>query len=109
MANAKARLAQLANRMSDKSEAADPPKKRKKTEDKAPTKSAKQARRKNPTKIEPNPAHGEKGDFVKVTVTLPPEIYELLVNEATRRKINKMPNPQISALLREAAVEYLNK
>lgn len=54
-----------------------------------------------------NPPHGEKGDFLKVTVTLPPDVYKLLADEAQRRKINKEPNPQISAILREAAVQYL--
>ncbi len=33
------------------------------------------------TIIEANPPHGEKGDFRKITVTLPPEAYELLVKE----------------------------
>src|SRR5258708_2069878 len=36
---------------------------------------------------EPNPPHGEKGDFRKVTVTLPPRAFEQLVREAAKRKI----------------------
>jgi hypothetical protein len=42
-----------------------------------------------------NAPHGEKGGYVKVTVTLPPEVYELLANEATRRKVHKEANPQL--------------
>jgi transcriptional regulator of met regulon len=51
-----------------------------------------------------NGTHGEKGGFVKVTVTLPPEIYELILGEVTRRKMTKSRNPQISAVIREAVV-----
>ena len=58
-------------------------------------------------RIEPNPPHGEKGDFVKVTVTLPPKVYELIMQETIRRKMEKEPNPGISAVIREAVVEYL--
>lgn len=60
--------------------------------------------------LDPNPPHGEKGDFVKVTVTLPPAVYELIAQEAMRRKMAKEPNPLISAIIREAIVEkYLPK
>tara|TARA_R110000868_G_scaffold53756_1_gene168706 strand:+ start:210 stop:470 length:261 start_codon:yes stop_codon:yes gene_type:complete len=54
-----------------------------------------------------NPPHGEKGDFVKITVTLPPDVYGLIMEEVTRRKMTKTANPQISAVLREAAIQYL--
>lgn len=54
-----------------------------------------------------NPPHGEKGDFIKLTVTLPPEVYELIMGEVTRRKMAKERNPQISAVLREAVIKYL--
>jgi transcriptional regulator of met regulon len=54
-----------------------------------------------------NAPHGEKGGYVKVTVTLPPEVYELLANEATRRKMHKEANPQLSAVIREAVVAFL--
>jgi transcriptional regulator of met regulon len=54
-----------------------------------------------------NAPHGEKGDYVKVTVTLPPEVYELLATEATRRKVHKEANPQLSAVIREAVVAFL--
>jgi hypothetical protein len=54
-----------------------------------------------------NPPHGEKGDFLKVTATLSPEVYRLLADEMTRRKLAKEPNAQLSAILREAVVAYL--
>jgi transcriptional regulator of met regulon len=56
-----------------------------------------------------NPPHGNKGDFVRMTVTMPPEVYELLSKEVTRRKVAKATDPTISAILREAAVSYLSK
>lgn len=54
----------------------------------------------------PSRAHGEKHAYVKVTVTLPPELYELIINETTKRKLEKAPNPQVSAVIREALVRY---
>jgi transcriptional regulator of met regulon len=54
-----------------------------------------------------NPPHGQKGDFVKVTVTLPPDVYMILSQEVTRRKLAKEPNPRLSAIIREAVVAYL--
>lgn len=55
----------------------------------------------------PNPPHGEKGDFRKVTITLPPGAYEKLIRESARRKIAGEPNQLLSALLREAVTHYL--
>jgi len=52
------------------------------------------------TLIEPNPPYGEKGAFRKITVTVPPELYERLVRESARRKIAGEPNQLLSALLR---------
>ena len=56
---------------------------------------------------EANPPHGEKGCFRKVTITLPPAIYERLIHESARRKIAGEPNRLLSALLREAVTLYL--
>jgi hypothetical protein len=55
----------------------------------------------------PNPPHGEKGNFRKVTITLPPGAYEKLIHESARRKIAGEPNQLLSALLREAVTHYL--
>lgn len=56
-----------------------------------------------------NPPYGEKGAFRKVTLTVPPEVYERLVQESARRKIAREPNQLLSALLREAVYEYLER
>jgi hypothetical protein len=45
--------------------------------------------------------------YRKVTVTLPPEIYEQLIQESARRKIAGEPNRLICGLMREAVVQYL--
>lgn len=57
--------------------------------------------------VEPHRPHGERGDFLKVTATLSPEVYELLSAEMLRRKLARQPNAQLSAILREAVVAYL--
>jgi hypothetical protein len=57
--------------------------------------------------IDAHAPHGEKGDFIKVTATLSPEVYRLLADEMVRRKLAKEPNAQLSAILREAVVQYL--
>jgi hypothetical protein len=59
------------------------------------------------TTEEVNPPHGEKGNFRKVTITLPPDAYEKLISEAARRKIAGEPNHLLSALLREAIYHYM--
>ncbi len=56
---------------------------------------------------DPNPPRGEKGNFRKITITLPPGCYERLIRESARRKIAGEPNQLLSALLREAVTRYL--
>jgi hypothetical protein len=58
-------------------------------------------------RLEANPPRGEKGDFRKVSITIPPEAYEKLVRESARRKIAGEPNQLLSALVREAVIQYL--
>jgi transcriptional regulator of met regulon len=53
--------------------------------------------------------YGRKGTFRKITVTVPQEIYERLIQESARRKIANEPDQLISAILREAVVEYLER
>ncbi|MBZ5578577.1 MAG: hypothetical protein LAP40_18605 [Acidobacteriia bacterium] len=57
---------------------------------------------------DPNPPYGGKSAFRKITVTVPPEVYERLMQESARRKIAGEPNQLVSALLREAVSRYLN-
>lgn len=58
-------------------------------------------------KIEMNPPKGSRADFVKVTITLPPALYQAIAHEASRRKSVKEKNPLISSIIREAVSEYL--
>jgi hypothetical protein len=44
---------------------------------------------------------GERGDFRKVTVTLPPDVYDSLVQESARRKSAGDANHLLSAIARE--------
>jgi hypothetical protein len=53
--------------------------------------------------------YGDKSDFRPVTVTLPPKAYERLVKESARRKIAGSPNKLLSALVREAVTDYLDR
>jgi transcriptional regulator of met regulon len=57
----------------------------------------------------PNPPYGDKGQFRKLTVTVPPDVYERLIQESARRKIAGESNQLISALLREALSDYLDR
>ena len=61
----------------------------------------------NQSPTDPNPPYGEKGAFRKLSVTVPPDVYERLVRESARRKIAGEPNQLLSALLREAVYAYL--
>jgi hypothetical protein len=53
--------------------------------------------------------YGEKGHFRKISLTLPPDAYQRLIQESARRKIAGEPNRLISALLREAVTDYLRR
>jgi transcriptional regulator of met regulon len=59
--------------------------------------------------IHPNPPKGAKGDFLKVTVTLSPDIYAILAEESCRRRISGEKDGTISAIIREAVVEKFAK
>ena len=58
---------------------------------------------------DPNPPYGEKSAFRKITVTVPPEVYERLVRESARRKIAGEANQLLSSVLREAVYHYLDQ
>ena len=62
----------------------------------------------NPS-LSASPPHGQKGSFRKLTLTVPPDVYERLLWESARRKIAGEPNQLLSALLREAVYEYLER
>ena len=50
-----------------------------------------------------------KAGFRKISFTLPPQIYEQLMEESTRRRLAGEPNRLLSALLREAVDAYLKR
>jgi hypothetical protein len=58
---------------------------------------------------DPNPPYGERSRYRKVTLTVPPEAYSILIRESARRKIAEEPNHVISAILREALQEYFER
>ena len=55
-----------------------------------------------------NAPHGEKGDYIKVSITLTPDLFERVNAEAVRRKLAGEKNSQVSAITREALAAYLN-
>jgi transcriptional regulator of met regulon len=55
----------------------------------------------------PNPPNGAKQGIRKITVTLPQQAYQQLIQESARRKIAGEPNQLLSSLLREAVADYL--
>ncbi|HUI76743.1 MAG TPA: hypothetical protein VLY24_02475 [Bryobacteraceae bacterium] len=57
---------------------------------------------------DPNPPYGARGDFRKITITLPLDAYEKLMEESARRKLAGAPNQLLSALVREAASCYFD-
>ena len=57
----------------------------------------------------PNPPYGERSSYRKLTVTLPQDVYERLIQESARRRIAGAPNQMLSALLREALAQYLER
>ena len=51
----------------------------------------------------------DKSNFRKVTITLPHDVYQRLMEESVNRKIAGAPNQTMSALLREALLLYFEK
>lgn len=64
---------------------------------------------KKPKKIIPNPERGNRGDFEKLTITMPPDMVEALELIRRQRKRAKEKDTDISSLIREAVVYWLEK
>ena len=62
-----------------------------------------------PETIEVNRPYGERGDFEKVTVTLPSDVRALLLDESIRRKKRRADDWPIAAIVREALASYLTR
>lgn len=58
-------------------------------------------------KIQLNPPHGEKDGFERMSITLPPEIRQRLLDESNRRKKERSPDWSISVIVREALAAHL--
>ena len=61
----------------------------------------------NPQSVEVHRPYGERGDFEKITVTLPSEVRGLLLEESLRRKKDRSKDWAIAAIVREAIAAYL--
>jgi hypothetical protein len=61
------------------------------------------------TEADSNVLTTERAILRKVTVTVPQDIYERLIQESARRKIAGAPNQMLSALFREALSQYLDR
>ena len=59
--------------------------------------------------IKANPDIGERGDFIKITITLPPEMLEALKVLGVRRKASKQKDTNVSALIREAVADLMER
>ena len=84
--NTKARLTDLAGRLSGK---------------------RKSERRTGATVEVLHPPHGQKGESIKVTATLAPETYGLIMQDVMGRRMRKEKNANLSAVIREAIAAYL--
>lgn len=54
-----------------------------------------------------NPIRGERGDFLKVTITLPPDMLANLKRLGIERKLKGMKDTDVSSLIREALTNFL--
>ncbi len=54
-----------------------------------------------------HPPHGERGDFVKLSITLPPDLYKVLMVESAERKAIKRKDARLSDIIRDALAAYL--
>lgn len=56
---------------------------------------------------DPDASSAKRIPFRKVTITVPQDLYERLIQESARRRIAGAPNRMLSALFREALTQYL--
>ena len=59
--------------------------------------------------VEVERPYGERGDFEKVTVTLPSDVRALLLDESLRRKKQRTKDWPITMIMREAIASYLTR
>lgn len=56
-----------------------------------------------------HPMRGERGDFLKLTITMPPELVLKLKQHGAERRILGEKNCDTSSLIRSAVKKYLNE
>ena len=61
------------------------------------------------TSLTVNPERGERGGFLKVTVTLPVDLLTALRTEGLRRRAEGQKDTGVSELIREAVADLLTK
>jgi hypothetical protein len=54
------------------------------------------------------PGRGQRGDFYKLTATLPADLYQRVLDETARRKLAKEPGADFSSLIREALGQFFS-
>lgn len=59
-------------------------------------------------KIIPNPERGERGDFGKLSITMPQEMIDALDDIKRQRRRAKEKNGDFSSLIREAVAFWLS-
>lgn len=64
---------------------------------------------KEPTQMEAHIPRGERGDFIKTSITIPCDLLAELRALGMKRKGMKMKDTDTSALIREAIIDFLNK
>ncbi len=57
--------------------------------------------------MEPNPERGCRGDFLKLTITMPPEMLGNLKILGLRRRAGGQKDTNISSLIREAVADLV--
>ena len=57
--------------------------------------------------LDPNPERGERGDYLNITVRIPPEMLTALQTLGIERRQQGTPNRTTSALIREAVAALL--
>ncbi len=62
-----------------------------------------------PKTIEPNPARGTRGAFLKVAITMSAEMLTEVKILGTRRRAAGQKDTDVSCLFREAMAEFLKK
>jgi hypothetical protein len=55
------------------------------------------------------PERGQRGDFHKISATLPAALYEQVLAEVTRRKLAKENDADFSSVIREALVVFFSR